>query len=56
MINLQAEGMGVPAVSVDTAEGLGRDLLRALSERGSHLIEMRLAPLAKWHPGRGSNG
>ncbi len=35
-----AEGLGVPAVSVNTAEGLSRELARALSEPGPHLIEM----------------
>jgi acetolactate synthase-1/2/3 large subunit len=37
-----AEGMGVPAVAVRTAEELGKELLRALSSPGPHLIEMKL--------------
>ncbi len=37
-----AEGLGVPAASVNTAEGLSRELARALSEPGPHLIEMIL--------------
>jgi acetolactate synthase I/II/III large subunit len=38
-----SKGMGVPAVSVDTAEGLARELTKALVEPGPHLIEMVLA-------------
>jgi acetolactate synthase I/II/III large subunit len=38
-----SKGMGIPAVSVDTAEGLARELTRALVEPGPHLIEMVLA-------------
>jgi acetolactate synthase-1/2/3 large subunit len=38
-----AEGLGVPAVSVNTAEGLSRELARALAEPGPHLVEMVLA-------------
>lgn len=37
-----SEGMGVPAVSVDTAEQLAKELLGALAEPGLHLIEMIL--------------
>jgi acetolactate synthase-1/2/3 large subunit len=37
-----AGGLGVPAVSVNTAEALARELGRALSEPGPHLIEMAL--------------
>ena len=37
-----AEGLGVPAVSVDTAEGLARELAKATKEPGPHLIEMVL--------------
>jgi len=37
-----AEGMGVPAVSVNTAEGLSHELAKALAEPGPHLIEMIL--------------
>jgi acetolactate synthase-1/2/3 large subunit len=35
-----AEGMGVPAVSVSSAEGLASEFRKALSEPGPHLIEM----------------
>jgi thiamine pyrophosphate-dependent acetolactate synthase large subunit-like protein len=34
--------MGVPGVAVDTAEGLARELKKALREPGPHLIEMVL--------------
>lgn len=37
-----AKGMGVPAVAVRTAEELGKELPRALSNPGPHLIEMVL--------------
>ncbi len=37
-----AQGMGTPAVRVDDAEVLARELERALSEPGPHLIEMRI--------------
>jgi acetolactate synthase-1/2/3 large subunit len=37
-----AEGMGVSAVCVDTAEGLAHELCKALSEPGPHLVEMVL--------------
>ena len=37
-----AKGMGVPAVSVDTAEALAREFRKALSEAGPHLISMML--------------
>ncbi len=37
-----ASGFGVPAVSVDTAEGLAKELTRALAETGPHLIEMKI--------------
>jgi acetolactate synthase-1/2/3 large subunit len=37
-----AGGLGVPAVSVDTAESLARELRRALAEPGPRLIEMVL--------------
>jgi len=39
-----AEGMGVPAVSVDSKEGLAYEFQKALSEAGPHLIEMKLVP------------
>ena len=39
-----AEGLGVPAVSVNTPEGLADELRKALSEPGPHLIEMLLCP------------
>jgi acetolactate synthase-1/2/3 large subunit len=35
-----AGGLGVPAVSVNTAEGLARELGKAVAESGPHLIEM----------------
>ncbi len=35
-----SRGMGVPAVSVDTAEELAKELKAALNEPGPHLIEM----------------
>src|SRR5208283_551991 len=38
-----SRGMGVPAVSVDTAEQLAKELSAGLSEAGPHLIEMVLA-------------
>ena len=38
-----ARGMGVPGVAVRTTEHLARELSRALSEPGPHLIEMILA-------------
>jgi acetolactate synthase I/II/III large subunit len=34
-----AEGFGVPAVAVDTAEGLARELEKALNQKGPRLIE-----------------
>jgi acetolactate synthase-1/2/3 large subunit len=37
-----SKGMGVPAVSVDTAEQLAEHLKIALNESGPHLIEMRI--------------
>jgi acetolactate synthase-1/2/3 large subunit len=37
-----ARGMGVSAVSVNTAEGLSHELGKALAEPGPHLIEMAL--------------
>jgi acetolactate synthase I/II/III large subunit len=37
-----ASGFGVPGVSVDTAEGLAKEIGRALVEPGPHLIEMVL--------------
>jgi acetolactate synthase I/II/III large subunit len=37
-----AQGFGVPAVSVNTAPGLARELSRAMGEPGPHLIEMVL--------------
>jgi len=37
-----AQGFGVPGVSVRTAEGLARELKKALEEPGPHLIEMLL--------------
>ncbi len=39
-----SEGFGVPAVSVDSTEGLARALEKALANNGPNLIEMRLAP------------
>jgi acetolactate synthase-1/2/3 large subunit len=44
-----AEGLGVPAVSVDTAEGLAYQLRKALSEPGPHLIEMMIGQLKGSH-------
>jgi acetolactate synthase I/II/III large subunit len=38
-----SRGLRVPAASVETTEGLARELTRALSEPGPHLIEMVLA-------------
>jgi acetolactate synthase I/II/III large subunit len=37
-----SQGMGVPAVSVNTAERLAEELRKALAEPGPHLIEMVL--------------
>ena len=37
-----SQGMGVPAVSVNTAERLAEELRVALAEPGPHLIEMVL--------------
>jgi acetolactate synthase-1/2/3 large subunit len=37
-----SKGMGVPGVAVDTAEGLARELKKAIREPGPHLIEMVL--------------
>jgi len=37
-----SQGMGVPAVSVDTAEQLAKELAARLRERGPHLIEVVL--------------
>ena len=37
-----SKGMGVPAVAVDTAEDLAREMKKALREPGPHLIEMIL--------------
>jgi acetolactate synthase-1/2/3 large subunit len=37
-----SKGMGVPAVAVDTAEKLARQLKLALNEPGPHLIEMAI--------------
>jgi acetolactate synthase-1/2/3 large subunit len=37
-----SRGMGVPGISVDTAEQLARELAKALNEPGPHLIEMVL--------------
>jgi acetolactate synthase-1/2/3 large subunit len=34
-----AQGMGVPATSVDSAEGLTAALAHALAEPGPHLVE-----------------
>jgi acetolactate synthase-1/2/3 large subunit len=36
------QGLGVPGSTVETAEQLARELGRALSEPGPHLIEMQL--------------
>jgi acetolactate synthase-1/2/3 large subunit len=41
-----AQGMGVPAVSVNNVAGLARELRGALSEPGPHLIEMMIVPPA----------
>jgi len=38
-----AEGMGVPGVTVTTAERLAQELRKAIAEPGPHLIEMVLA-------------
>jgi acetolactate synthase-1/2/3 large subunit len=38
-----SKGMGVPAVAVDSAEGLARQLQVALAEPGPHLIAMHMA-------------
>ncbi len=38
-----AEGMGVPAVAVRTAEELAKELRKALADPGPHLIELTLA-------------
>jgi acetolactate synthase-1/2/3 large subunit len=35
-----AKAMGVPAVRVDTAESLGRELARAMREPGPCLVEV----------------
>ena len=43
-----AEGMGVPAVSVNSVEKLANEFHRALSEPGPHLIEMIITPPAHW--------
>jgi acetolactate synthase-1/2/3 large subunit len=37
-----SQGMGVPAVAVNTCEALARELKKALNEPGPHLIEMIL--------------
>ena len=37
-----AGGLGVPAVSVNTAEGLAKEMVKVLAEPGPHLIEMVL--------------
>jgi acetolactate synthase-1/2/3 large subunit len=37
-----SQGMGVPAVSVNTGERLAKELATALAEPGPHLIEMVL--------------
>jgi acetolactate synthase-1/2/3 large subunit len=37
-----AQGFGVPGVVVSTAEDLARELSKALTEPGPHLIEMLL--------------
>ncbi len=41
-----ASGMGVPATSVDTAEGLADALRRAAAEPGPHLVEAVVPPVA----------
>ena len=41
-VNL-SQGLGVPAVAVDTCENLARQLKIALREPGPHLIEIQLA-------------
>ena len=40
-------GMGVPATSVDTAEGLADALRRAAAEAGPHLVEAVVPPLVR---------
>ncbi len=40
-----SRGLGVPAVSTDTAEALVHELNKALSEQGPHLIELKLKPV-----------
>ncbi|MDQ5987653.1 MAG: putative acetolactate synthase large subunit IlvX [Syntrophus sp. SKADARSKE-3] len=37
-----SRGMGVPAVSVDTAEALAKEFTTAIKEPGPHLIEVKL--------------
>jgi acetolactate synthase-1/2/3 large subunit len=37
-----AQGFGVPGVTVNTAEDLARELSKAFTEPGPHLIEMML--------------
>jgi len=39
-----SEGMGVPAASVNSVEGLAKEFRKALSEPGPHLIEMMITP------------
>ncbi len=40
-----AAGMGVPAVAVDTAEGLADALRRAAAEPGPHLVQAQVPPV-----------
>ena len=37
-----SQGLGVPAVAVDSCEDLAKELNLALDEPGPHLIEMRI--------------
>jgi acetolactate synthase-1/2/3 large subunit len=39
---MMAQGFGVPGVKVSTVKDLARELSRALTESGPHLIEMSL--------------
>ena len=42
-----SQGMGVPAVRVDTADGLSRELERAYAEPGPHLIEAMIPSIVR---------
>ena len=43
------EGFGVPAVAVDSAEALARELERALMQKGPRLIEAIMADVPRSH-------